>query len=444
MHAGEKMPEPKLASRSAPAAPTLPPRAAPQAAALVRTALAQAYEAAPEAALFAQRLLDTSAVRLLDLIDSLGLQDVDSLNSMGWRRTERGIWRHEQPGIPDILERDKLCVAFRVERLDHLLDTLGLETPIEGQPFGVFRRARVFATDGVNVDAVERNGGAAHEPVNVPEWRIRRALIHQQIFRTRRRDFRSAERGMREARRLISAAVADLGPNQACDLFLRAEREHWMRWCSAGLLQYRRQQRAGVGWSNIDHHAYVASREHVHDLIELFVELGFRLGEILRVDGWARQLLEHPVLCSTIAVDVDLDMNEELDGGPLPPPLWHGGAGAWADLHGESLLEAGLHHVGCLLDRSAFAHQAQVDGITLLPPSSDRSAFFQQMSLPEERAINPRRIDRLEREELLTPSQAEQLRLHGGSAAQLECIERNGGFTGYDAPMTAPVIMCWR
>lgn len=411
------------------------------AAAFVRGALQQALELVPAARNFQQQLLDTCAVRFSDLVDSIGIRDATALPAMGWRRSGPGVWTHPRLALPDVLERDKPCIAFRVEDLEHLLNMLGLETPVEGQAFGPFRRARVFAASDVSFDAVERNGSNTHEALYLPERRIRRALIHQQLFRTRRREFRSAEKGMAETRRLVSAAVADLGPNWACDLFLRAEREHWMRWCTAGLIQFRRQKRAGIGWSNIDHYTYLASREQAHEAMQMLLELGFQLDTTLNVDGWASQVVRQPVLGAVVTIDLDLGANEEFPAQSLPPLLWHGCAGLWVSLHGEGLLEGGLHHVACLLDRSAFPRLAKGDGVSFIPPVSDRHEFFQQMTLADQRAIGPRRIDRLEQHELITGRQAEHFRLHGGLAAHLECVERNDGFSGFDTPATAPVSL---
>lgn len=414
-----------------------------QAVELIRQAFESALAKAPQARALAQRLVDTCSVRLWDLVDSIGLQNVSTLPSLGWRKRAPGIWSHTRNALPDIVERDRLSIALRVENLAHLLKTMGLETPIEGQEFGPFRRARIIDAGDVTFDAVERNGSDAHEAVYLPERRIRRALIHQQLFRTRRREFRSADKGLNETRRLVAAAVADLGPSWACELFLRAEREFWMRWCAAGLLQFKRQARAGIGWCNVDHYTYIASREHAHDVMEILHELGFQLDETLRVDGWASQVLRHPVVRTTATVDLDLGPDETLVGGahPLPPLLWHGCAGMWVDLHGEGLLESGPHHIACLLDRSAFARRAKSDDIALMQPSSDRREFFRQMTHAEARAIGPRRIDRLEHHELLTTRQAEHFRLHGGLAAHFECIERNDGFSGLDTPAAAPVAL---
>jgi hypothetical protein len=370
------------------------------------------------------------------------VRDTDDLIEWGWREIEPGVWRHALGALPDVVARERPCVALRVESLDAFLDAIGLETPIEGAPFAPLRRARLFSGDGASFDAVERNGGVGFAAPNVPERRIRKARLHQQAFRTRRRRLRDDEGGLRETRRVIAAAVGDLGAAWTCDLFMRAEREYWQSRCVAGLLQARRQEMLGLGWSNIDHHGYIASRQHLGQTITIFEDLGYERREVMRTGDWASQVMEHPVLRSSLTVDGDIGEHQSdshWPDGPLFPLMWHASAGLWVALHGEGLLEGGLHHLACRFDRGAFTRIMNRENVALMAPSSDRSDFYARMSEGEARPVDPRRVDRLQRSEFITAADAETFRFNGALASHLECVERNNGFKGFDAPVKAPL-----
>jgi hypothetical protein len=412
--------------------------------ALVSGIVRDALQRTPQARAFQASLLQSCAVRLEDVVDHVATPvDSGAVEAAGWRQIESRVWRHTSGGFPDIVESNQVCVAFRVEDLDHFLASARIESPVEGPACGPYRRARVFSGRGAAFDAVERNGWVGYDTPVMSERRIRRARIHQQIFRTRRRHFRSTDRGFAHTMRLVEAAGADLGPHWTCSLFVRAEREYWSSRCDAGRLQMRRQRAAGVGWCNPDHEVYNCSREHTHHLVRILAKLGYEAGAVLKAGsraGWVSQTLRQPALRSTIFVDVQLKAQEiglDLSVCRLSPLTSLDRPSLWCAAHGESMLEGGLSRVAGLFGAAALHALLACDGVELLPALCNSPNLKRQRTRGEWRAVEPRRADCLQRAGYLTRSEAERMRLSGEVATQMEIIERGNGFRGYEDPIAS-------
>jgi len=128
---------------------------------------------------------------------------MDWHKDLGWQSTGPGIWRHRGRLLPPMVEAGNLRIAFRVEDLDQLLAAIGQSGQKIAPPGSPFRHAVVCANGGATVEAVERHGWQHfHAPPANPR-QSRRARIHQQIFRTRRRSFLRNEAGIVHAERLV-------------------------------------------------------------------------------------------------------------------------------------------------------------------------------------------------------------------------------------------------
>jgi hypothetical protein len=153
--------------------------------------------------------------------------------------------------------------------------------------------------------------------------------------------------------------------------------------------------------------------------------------------GWGSQVLEQPVLRSTIFADVDL-APEELDidfaHQPLPELARHRRAGILSLLHGESILECGLNHVAALYDQRALRAQLEAEGIAMMSPFSSFPFLYQELTVGAPAPVDPARVDLLERDGHLTADEAEAIRLNGYIATHLENIERNQGYKGFNKP----------
>jgi len=155
----------------------------------------------------------------------------------------------------------------------------------------------------------------------------------------------------------VDAAIAEVGVDRACDLFFAAEREYWQRKNRAAQAQKARQDCLGLGWANHDHHTYRASRRYFAPLIRIWEKLGFVLRERFyagREAGWGAQISEQALVGIEVFADAGLMAAEtqiDFSSQKLPPAPRLGTVGLWIGLHGESFLEAGMHHLEARFDR---------------------------------------------------------------------------------------------
>lgn len=396
----------------------------------------------PELIELSQRLLDTCAVRLRDILDHILLPHDrwrDFL-STGWKHVSSGLLHNPLGNFPDVVVAQSPGVALRVESVEGFLQAQGFDAEIEGARSGPYRRARILSKSGVAAWVVERNGHVGYQvpEVNSSELRVTQDVLRR--FRTRRRDFPSVTDGLRHLESLVDAALTEISPHVVCDAFFRVEREYWESRCAVARLQRERQQRAGIGWCNVDHHTFDSSRAHFAQTIRILEKLGYRCRELLyagHLAGWGSQILEQPVLRNTIFADIDLAPEElHIDFAHMPLDLLprHRRAGLWCALHGESMLEAGLNHVAALCDQVRLRTQLSALGIKMMAPFSAFSVLYQELSEGEWWPVESSRIDGLERQGHLDPLEAADFRRRGAIGSHFENIQRNEGFKGFNQP----------
>lgn len=416
----------------------------PAAEALLGQALAEALGRSPRLQSLADRLRAACGVRLRDLVDHLALDDTARRDfaAVGWSRTGSGVLEHHQGHFPAIIDgaSGRVRVVLRVENLEELLHALDLDAEIRGEPRAPLRMAQLFSEGTVDVGAVERNGGPGFEVTRVDDGLLTAATIHAQLFALRRRGFPTTEQGFEHVEFLVRSAVDDLGPHLACHLFFAAERQTWAASCTAATVQEGRQRTAGIGWANVDHHTFDSSRPWFRRTVALLELLGYQCRELFYAGdqaGWGSQILEQPVLRSTIFADIDLAPHEvDIDFAhmDLEPLDRHRRAGLWCALHGESVLEGGLNHVAGLYDQRLLRAQLVERGITMMAPFSDLPHLYQELTVGQLRPVDPARVDQLELEGHIDAGSAARFRAVGALATHLENLERNDGFKGFNQP----------
>src|SRR5438477_11931668 len=190
----------------------------------------------------------------------------------------------------------------------------------------------------------------------------------------RKREFADELDGFAHVNQLLDDAIVELGADLTCDLFFTAEREYWQRRNRAAQIQYARQQKLGLGWANHDHHTYRSSRHNFERLIGTWDKLGFVCRERFyagREAGWGAQVMEHPITGIVTFNDVDLspdELSSDLTHGTLAEHEKLGTVGLWVALHGESLLQAGMHHLEAQFDFDLVRAQLQADHIRSMKP----------------------------------------------------------------------------
>lgn len=454
----------------------------PEAAALVDEYINLFLDLCPDARTLAGRMLTETGTRFRDWVDSIYLPKDDAgetikrIEAVGYEHDEgcavscgiTAVYRNHLGVFPPIciLDADKhLNIAIKAERVDDVLQALGLQSgeKVGGKPWEPVRWAQLYDADGADSPegaelwAIERHGVSHFGEVETTEAQRLAAIEHLEQFRTRKRDFgfghEGDEQGFAEIHRLIDAAMADLGRDWACDLFFRAEREYWQGRNRAGRFQFDRQQRLGLGWANHDHHTYRCSRANYEKIIAVFEKLGFFCREKFFAGaeaGWGAQVLEQPVCGFVIFADVDMSP-EEIRGD-----FAHKGftaeagfgekrdlhtVGLWVALHGDSLLQAGMHHLEAQFDWHALTEQLETSGgIGMMDPFTTFPFLRQAFTEGEQWDVCPERLDALLTAGLITAEQAEKFRAEGARGSHLENLERNDGFKGFNQHGVSDII----
>lgn len=399
------------------------PRASAQA--LVRLLLQRAMSACPEAQRLDRRLRAACSVRLQDMVDHITHPDASMLAELGWRSHGPAVWRAPDGTLPDVIEDDRVAIGLRVESVERFLVATGIEARIEGAAHGPYRKARILHGRNATFAVVERRGWTGHTPPLLGERKLRRARLHQQIFRTRRRQFQSEQRAIAHTMRLAEAAAADLGGAWAGALFLRAEREYWATRCLPALRQHQRQLAAGVGWCTVRHHAYACSREHFSETMRTFEALGHAHAGLARSQenaNWGAMVFDASGQAPRTLLCLDLAAREHAlsaADAALSPLTWLGPPGLWCGLHGESVLEAGL----CLLS-AAYDLGALAGALDFSRGGENRHRRLTLRVEPS--AVDPRRVAVLERARYIPRQQAELHSMLGAVGAQFEVVHQLG------------------
>jgi hypothetical protein len=427
----------------------------PEAERLVRELVDGFLVRCPFARTFSSRLADEAGIRLPDLIDHIVTHrssvDRGRLRAVGYEEEKDNLFKHPAGLFPPIVLSESLEreVALKVESVADFVSANEVDpAALAGDPLEQERWAVVSPPQDVFLSVVERHGiPAGAEPPRLKPGELWVSLRHAEAFRTRQRRWSNDEEGFEDADRLVGFAIEEVGVDRTCDLFFAAEREYWQRRNRAAQVQKARQDRLGIGWANHDHHTYRSSRKHFARLISVFEKLGFHCRERFyagRQAGWGAQVLEQPNAGIVIFADVDLSPDElliDFAHEPLPERQQLGTVGLWCALHGESFLEAGMHHLECQFDFEALRKQLESEaGIRTMKPFTDFPYLRQAFTEGERWPVREERIRRLLERGQITPEQAEAFRTQGAIGSHLENLERNEGFKGFNQTGVSEII----
>ncbi len=421
----------------------------PVAESLVAELVQHCLDRAPAAELLGDRLLLESGTRLFDWIDHLVVPDLPGLaercKSAGFHHvptpTTPGCYRHQAGLFPTIVlsPQGLYAIYLKVESVVDAVWALHLHVPITGASGAPMRRARICQQDA-EMWVIERHGYTGFDIIDQPAERMVASQHHAEAFLLRPRQFANPADGFTHALELIESAIRDLGMDQTCDRFFAAERAYWQQRNRAARVQFECQQRFGFGWANHDHHTYRSSRQYFTHMIRVFETLGFVCRERFYPGhnaGWGAQVLEQPMTGIVIFADVDMseaEIQRDFAHEPFPsePGRPLGTVGLWCALHGESFLQAGMHHLEATFAYTQAREQLAKLGINSMPPFTDFPHLRQCFTQGEQWQVDPVRIDYLEQKKLITPTQAATFRTNGAIGSHLEILERNQGFKGFN------------
>jgi hypothetical protein len=213
-------------------------------------------------------------------------------------------------------------------------------------------------------------------------------------------------------------------------------------------VQKARQDRLGLGWANHDHHTFRSSRRLFPRLIKLFEKLGFELRERFHAGqdaGWGAQVLEHPTTGVVIFADLDLAPEEASHDfahhalADLPRPNT---VGLWVGLHGESILEAGMHHLEAQFDFDGLKTGLKTEaGIDVMKPFSDFPFLRQAFTAGERWHVAQARADRLLALGWIDAGQRDRFLREGAIGSHLENLQRREGYKGFNQQAVSTIIV---
>jgi hypothetical protein len=417
----------------------------------------------PEVLRFKGVLKERTSIRLNDLIEFLILNnDADTrteLFNFGFKEMTDGKapeglrFRHPGSIFPDIIlsnsglpDTGLQSMAIKVEDIALFHNFFGVSSMIEGNPLSMCRMALIWKNQDMEFWVIEQRGGRHIQPVDMPSDFAGRYLECYQRWLTRRRQYENSFKGMEQTLKLARELVSDIGPDMAAWIAFAAERCYWQQKNKAGQIQRMRQDALGLGWANHDHHTFRSSRAFFPQLIKILQTFGFELREKFYAGseaGWGAQVLEQPNCNLVVFADVDLSPEElktDFAGEPLSERKEKGTVGLWCALHGESILEAGLHHLACKFEFDRLQDDLERERILLLPSFSDFPFLRQAFTKGERWMVDNQKLVELKNLNLIHETELIKWKTKGSVGSHMENIERNQGFKGFNEESVSDII----
>jgi hypothetical protein len=404
---------------------------------------------------------DATGTLMIDWVDHLVISPVveKELRAVGYQ-PEHGVevasgqhsfW-HPEAMLPRFLLDPAVAqsqapagVALRVDNIADFCAIHQLPFHPRGAPLTRYRKA-VFneETSGPELAVVERRGYRGYVPIEHDHAASAALLKAHELWRTR--DRQPENDSFVQTHALLEELVSRVGRDLACHVVFAEERAWWERRNRAGQIQKRRQDRLGLGWANHDHHTFRSSREGFVSLMKCLEMLGFERRERYYAGaqaGWGAQILEQPIEGIVAFCDVDLEPHEtEIDFSRLGLPASKrlGTIGLWVGLHGESFLEAGMHHLECRFDYALLREQLKAENVNTMNPFSDFPFLKQAFTEGERWPVRRERAERLLERGLIDQAQFDKFLKEGAIGSHLENLQRKGGFKGFNQKSVSAII----
>lgn len=430
----------------------------PKAESLIASALEGCCEANPFIAALKADLLKHTSTRLFDWLDHIVVghspeieKDLEETGFISDHATPTyRIFHHPGAQLPRVVVKDHaqplVGIAVTVDSISDFLMVRGMTGWIEGTPLSPYRRCCVSTDNEVSLWVVERRGTHTMEPVHTDEEYIERYIEASEKWKTRPRTIEDTEESMSRTIRHAEEIIALVGEDLAAWIILECERRYWQSRNTAGQLQKNRQDRLGMGWANHDHHTFRSSRRRFTHLVRLFEMLGFHCRERFYAGeeaGWGAQVMENPRCKLVLFLDVDLAPHElEIDFAhhQLPELKHLGTIGLWCELHGDSILHAGMHHLEAQFMFDELTHDLSTIGIRMMEPFSSFPYLKQAFTAGEVWHVDHARIEKLLNRGAITQEQAEKFSTYGAVGSHLENLQRRDGYKGFNQKNVSFII----
>jgi hypothetical protein len=445
----------------------------PETEAFLEEQLQSAFAGNEFAASLARRMLEETSTRFDDWVDHLVLAEkpglAQTLAGLGYEAEPQvlydvnvPVFAHAGGLFPRIVITPKVRsaaevveVAIKVESVADFSRAHDLGLRLDGYPLGPLRIGRIHGTT-TSFAAVERRAYRGFEPFpgdwsrkgQMAPHMARETLAAHDVWHGRKRRFDTDEEGFAATEQTLERVIELCrGPDLACHVIFEAERAYWQSRNRAARVQKERQDRLGLGWANHDHHTFRSSRRLFPRLIRIFERLGFQLREHFHAGehaGWGAQVLEHPTTGIVIFADLDLAPEEaahDFAHSALPDLPRPNTVGLWVGLHGESILEAGMHHLEAqfLFDDLREDLKAVAD-IETMKPFSDFPFLRQAFTSGERWPVSAHRADRLLAQGWITRDEHSRFLAEGALGSHLENLQRRDGYKGFNQQAVSAII----
>jgi hypothetical protein len=360
------------------------------------------------------------------------------------------VYEFVQATLPRILipinNAQQVTLALKPEFVAEFAAAHHLTTKIKGGISSRYRTLDVSAEHGTLLQAVERRAYRGFEIGSEDATELAACAKARELWQVRPRHAETDGAGIQLAFQTLDAVLKFVDADLACHLFFEEERAYWQKRNRAAQVQKQRQDQLGLGWGNHDHHTFRCSRAHFADLNRFLVKLGFLKRERYYAGaeaGWGAQILEQPTAGIVVFADVDLLPGEtdiDFSVQPLPPASKFGTVGLWVALHGESLLQAGMHHLEARFSFDSLRDQLKERGVNTMKPFSDFKFLRQAFTEGERWPVESARLEKLLASGGITPQQHEAFLKDGAIGSHLENLERHGGYKGFNQKSVSAVI----
>lgn len=398
-----------------------------------------------------------TGTRLIDWLDHMVLSeelvDIEELMKTGyveWSNVEThdGDTAYHNPNsmLPPILLRrgKRTSISLKTESLDDFKKKNDIPGSIEGKEFGPFRFLEVAINGNLRLAAVERhgyNGFVVNEEEVSGDYT--RAV---ESFGRRNRDYSAEEDGFGELEDMINDMRSTMATDRIADAFFRVDRGFWIEKNRAARFQKARQDDFGLGWANHDHHAYRSSRRNFPRLVNILELLGFEPREAFYAGeqvGWGAQVMENRTCGIAVFADVDMsprEHGEDFAHKGLKDSEELGTIGLWVGLHGESMLQAGLHHLAIRCGFNCLRENYEKALIGVMAPFSDFPFLKQAFTEGEPWSVREDRTLDLVENNLINQDHYNRFREKPAIGSHVEIIERNSGFAGFNQDSVSIII----
>lgn len=360
------------------------------------------------------------------------------------------VFHHPGAQLPRIVVKDDqmqtTSLAVLVDSIADFLMVRGMAGYIEGSPFSGYRRCCIATDNEVSLWVVERRNTLSMEPTYSDTNSLNKYFEAKEMWKSRPRSLENEDEAMTHTLAVAEQLINLVGENLAAWIVMECERDYWQSRNTAAQLQKNRQDRLGMGWANHDHHTFRSSRKHFNQLIRLFEMLGFHCRERFYAGkdaGWGAQIMENPICGLILFLDVDL-LPEEIDidfrHQNLPPLEKMGTIGLWCALHGDSILRSGMHHLEAQFMFDELTTELSKIGVKMMDPFSSLPYLRQAFTAGEVWKVDPKKIEKLLKNKLITPEQAEKFRTHGALGSHLENLQRREGYKGFNPKNVSSII----